>query len=253
MHLGGWQLAFAGCVLLGGPALAQSTPGDGGLLHGTRMQPGVVGMGSQPSAEGGQAPGTGCGWPPHLLVDVVAEHGPVAVHSSLSVKQLEELADRVGGRSKHRPLGFYSGLFAYGIRVAIPDAPPANKACIESVHLTVDLSLSDRRIEIGREVADNACLFHAVFAHYSRHAAFDDDVLSRFARWATAALRDAPTPLLLEDAQRAEPVRERLAAFVKKVIEPELPALTDKRNAASETVDTPDEIQRLEEGCPTHA
>lgn len=87
---------------------------------------------------------------------------------------------------------------------------------------------------------------------HSRHAAFDD-VLSRFARWATAALRDAPLPLLPEDVHPAEPVRMRLAAFVKNVIEPELSALAAERNAGSETVDTPDEIQRLAEGYLTHA
>jgi hypothetical protein len=115
----------------------------------------------------------------------------------------------------------------------------------------VGMSLMERQIDIGQELVKDPCLFSAVLDHYGQHAAFDDQVLSRFAKSVTVALSSVPAPSLQGNPQPIEEDRGLITELAKRVVEQGLPAFDAERNAASQTVDTPAEIQKLVEGCST--
>ena len=186
-----------------------------------------------------------------LLVEVLGAHGPVEARTDLSLGQIEELASRIGYRGKHKPFGFYSSTFNYAIGVDLPET--ADGACERIVRVRVDMALTKRRIEIGREIGEDHCLFSTVLEHYRRHAAFDDNALNRFVQWATMTFNSAAMPPLQDDARSVENDRERVREFAKKIVEQGQPTFDAERNSAAETVDTPAEIQKLAEGCSTHA
>ncbi len=157
----------------------------------------------------------------------------------------------VGHPGKHEQFGYYSGTFCYTVKVDISDA--ANGAYTGTVRVRVEMSLTERRIEIGQELVKDPCLFSAILGHYGQHAAFDDKVLSRFAKSVTVTLNSEPTSSLQGDPQSVEEDRGFITEFAKRVVEQGLPAFDAERNAASKTVDTSARIQKLEEGCYTHA
>ncbi len=192
-----------------------------------------------------------CERQPDLLVVVIAAHEPVGVGTDLSLGELEQLASRTGLRGKHKPFGFYISKFGSAISVDITE--PILGGCKGTVRIRVDMVLTERRIEIGQEVGEDACFFPMILEHYSRHAAFDDNVVSRFVQRTKIALSRAPMPPLEGGAQSIEDDRNRIRDFAKKIVEEGMPAFRAERDAAAEVVDTPAEVQKLAEGCSTHA
>ena len=95
--------------------------------------------------------------------------------------------------------------------------------------------------------------FSVVLDHYGQHAAFDAAALSRFVQWATMTFNCAPMPQLHGGGPSSQDDRERIREFAKEILEQGLPAFDGERNSPAETVDTPAEVQRLAEGCSTHA
>jgi hypothetical protein len=102
-------------------------------------------------------------------------------------------------------------------------------------------------IEIGRELVDTPCLYATALAHYQRHAALDDAILSQYVAAVTRSLYAAPIPAL-ENAG-AEENRSRIEAYIGSVIEGNLGLLTQEREAARDRVDAPEEVKRLAEAC----
>lgn len=245
-------MAVAALLLLGGgTAFCQTSVKFGGGLQSNRVSIGWITQRSAPSAEATLAGGDVCDRHLQLLVEVLGAHGPIEVRTDLSLGQIEELASRIGHRGKHKTFGFYSSTFNYTIGVDLPET--ARGACERIVRVRVDMALTKRRIEVGREIGEDRCFFSAVLDHYGRHAAFDDNAFSQFVQWATLALNHTPMPPLKGDARSIEDDRERVREFAKKVVEQGLPAFDAERNSAAQTVDTPAEVQKLAEGCSTHA
>ena len=238
-------------LLAGGPALPQTSAKFPGVHQSNRVEGGRVTARSSPSIEATLAEGATCDRALRFLVGVLGAHGPVEVHTDLSLGQIEDLASRVGHQGKHKPFGFYASAFNYTIGIDLPES--AGGTCDRIIRIRVDLALTERWIEIGREVGDDRCLFSAVLDHYGQHAAFDDAALSRLVQWARTAFDHAPMPQLQGGPHSMEDDRERVREFAKKILEPGLPAFDAERNSAAETVDTPAEVQKLTEGCSTHA
>lgn len=192
-----------------------------------------------------------CKRKPNLLVVIVAAHEPVDVGTDLSLGELGQLASRIGLRGKQKLFGFYFSQFGYAVSVDISE--PILGDCKQTIRIRVDMVLTERRIEIGREVREHACLFPLILEHYSRYAAFDDDVVTRFVEWAKVAISTRPMLPLQGNARSIEKDRKRIRDFAEAIVEQGLPAFRAERNSAAEVVDTQSELQRLEEGCSTRA
>lgn len=246
--LAAWATAS---LLGGGPALAHTSFDIAGAFRSKHFPVNRIALSSK-SFDGTTVIGlAACKRQPDLLVVVVAAHEPVVVGTNFSLGELKQLASRNGLRGKHNPFGFYISKFGYAISVDILE--PILGGCEGTVRIRVDMALTERRIEIGREVGEDACLFPTVLEHYSRHAAFDDNVVSRFVQRTKIALSRAPTPPLQGGAQSIEDDRSHIRDFAEEIVQQGLPAFRAERDAAAEEVDTPAELQKLAEGCSTHA
>jgi hypothetical protein len=186
---------------------------------------------------------------PKAKIDVVGTHGPVPIHADLSLADLEQMAKKSGRTENHPPLGFYYGQFSYTLSIGVEGGLPV---CEALVHITVIMRLTHRTIEIARDLVATPCRYEAALAHYERHAAWDDAILSRYVGAVLRSLNTAPIPPLEENAA-AEENRNRIETHVRSVVERSLEFLTQEREAARDRVDTPDEVKRLAETCSSPA
>lgn len=189
------------------------------------------------------APMSACPGPPRAAFDVVAVHGPVEISADLTLAQIAELANRTGRVGKHPPLGFYIGGFGSPVSADIGSLNEVD--CSKPVQITVTLALANRRIEIGKELADKPCLFSVVRDHYRRHAASDDAVLAKFARALAPALRRVSLPPLGHDPALAGEDRRKVEQAVTSTVERGIPSLDAARANARNDVDTPEEIEKM--------
>lgn len=197
------------------------------------------------------APVSACSGPTHAAFDVVAVHGPVGTSTDLTLAQISELAGRTGRVGRHRPLGFYIGTFGYTVRTDL--GARAEVDCSESVHVTVTVMLVDRHIEIGKDLLADPCLLPVVRAHYQRHAASDDAILTEFATGLGAALQRIRLPPLTHDPALAAEDSGRVKKVASSIISLGLKSLDAARADARDGVDTAEETDRLKEEHCKHA
>ena len=192
-------------------------------------------------------PISACPGPGRAAFDLVASSGPVDTTTDLTLAQISELAIRSGRLGKHPPLGFYIGKFGYTVGVDVSAYSEGD--CPKPVRVTIALMLTDRHIEIGRELVAKPCFFSAARDHYLRHAAMDETVLTEFAWALEAALRRVPLPEMGHDETLAEADRQRIEQAVTSVVELGLSALDGARANARDQVNTLEEVRKLSEAC----
>lgn len=180
-------------------------------------------------------PVSACPEPTTVAFDVIALHGTVYEATDYTLAQINEMAHRTDRSGKHAPLGFYSSDFGYTIS--------------EPVHLAVTLMLSDRRIQIGKDLLAEPCLYALAREHYRRHAAADDVALSESTPAVEKSLQQVSLPRLQHDATRAGADREKLQVAVRVAVDQTLAQLEAQRANAREAVDTPEEVKKLSGTC----
>ena len=113
------------------------------------------------------------------------------------------------------------------------------------------MQLSDRHIEVGRELRHRPCLFTAALEHYEKKAQADETALARYATAFMTTLRSAPLPTVRLSSNQSldEGARAQIEEWMTVLVNESLEALHEDRNAAQQAVDTPDELKRLERAC----
>jgi hypothetical protein len=188
---------------------------------------------ANPSRESGCTPSSGA--------VIVKKVEPVTVRGDFSLDEIAEHAERSGQTSNHRPLGFYIGSVVYKITWL---ERPAIDGCPATPQVVALVSLVGRRIEIGRELERNPCLYRRAIGHYSRHATADEATFEKFA----ADLEDvlAQRFALLDsrnaNAGQKPPIEESMRLTVEAALAP----LGRQRAASQDSVDTPQEIEKLQ-------
>ncbi len=192
-------------------------------------------------------PVSACPEPTTVAFDVIALHGTVYEATDYTLAQINEMAHRTDRSGKHAPLGFYSSDFGYTISVNV--SAIAETACSEPVHLAVTLMVSDRRIQIGKDLLAEPCLYALAREHCRRHAAADDVALSESTPAVEKSLQQVSLPRLQHDATRAGADREKLQVAVRVAVDQTLAQLEAQRANAREAVDTPEEVKKLSGTC----
>ena len=108
-------------------------------------------------------PAAACAGASQMLFEVVGGHEPVALKTDFSVTQIESRERWMGSGGKHKAVGFYLANVGYAIEVDIRNAK--NEPCKGPVLITVFIGLTDRVIQIGRELEKSSCLFSAAATH----------------------------------------------------------------------------------------
>jgi hypothetical protein len=190
-----------------------------------------------------------CGVSPRPDIQVFAEPGPVSVGSTFSLSEIDQLARETGYRGSGPRLGFYIGRFLHTISIGLE--PDLVTGCGERMRVEVHLQLSDRHIEVGKELRHRPCLFTAAHEHYEKKAQADETAFARYVTAFTTTIRSAPLPTvnLFSNQSLDEGTRAQIEGWVTVLVNDSLEALHEERIAAQEAVDTPDELKRLERAC----
>jgi len=183
------------------------------------------------------------------LIHVVAEPTAVSVAADFSLSELDAMAQRSGIAHQPAPLGFYSSSVLHDVRLQPSQATTA--ACTDRLQIELDIRLSDRRIEIGREVQQQRCRYTAALAHYQRKAEADRLVFADYVTTVARVLHTTPLPQLADttDAGSVAADQVRLEHWVEAVVAQHLQALHQARLAAFQAIDTTEEMRRLAEAC----
>jgi hypothetical protein len=109
----------------------------------------------------------------------------------------------------------------------------------------------DRRIELGRELEQDACLLAAALRHYEKKAKADEAVFARYVLAIATTLRATPLPAINLTVGRSldQPARTRIEQWVDSLVEKSLQPFHDARMATQQAVDTPLELSRLAHAC----
>jgi hypothetical protein len=192
-------------------------------------------------------PAYACSGPTRVMFEVTASHAPVDTLTDLTLAQISEMADRTGRIGKHPPLGFYIGQLSY--IVSAQHEADSQTGCFDRVVVTVTFILTDRHIELAKELLTRPCLFSVALDHYRRHAAADDAVLTGFTETLAATLQRIPLPPVGQDPALREEDRHKIKLAVKSAIDSGLDALGAARADARGAVDTMEEVRKLSEAC----
>jgi hypothetical protein len=184
---------------------------------------------------------------PPVLVGVLMDVSAVAVRTDFSLAQIEAMRKRTSGTDRHPTLGFYGHRFGYTVEVEPMHAD--NSPCVSSVQVRVHIVLSERVIEIGKDLATNPCLYSVAEAHYRRHADADDRAASQYSQTIALVLR---TSQLLPDQDdyafdKVEP--RQIEQLVRTAIDATLVPYDATRVAAQISVDTKTEAVKMATSC----
>lgn len=187
-----------------------------------------------------------CPPPAHATFDVLVLHGPIALRSDYKLAEISGMAATQAAPLAHEPVGFYRADMQPSVQVDLAD--PDVQGCHSSVYVMVKLALTNRQIQIAKDLADKQCTMDAARTHYREHAAADDAVVSEFAKALKVAL---PRMLLPPDGGMwsAKQPRQEITRTLAETVERSLVGLDSARDDARNRVDTPDEIAKLEAPC----
>ena len=183
--------------------------------------------------------GSACVSAPRMMI--VTRVDPPAIRTDFGLEEIAARAKRAEQTPPHRPLGFYLGRIVY----KIDWRPYSADGCAERFQAVAALALTDRRIEIGRELESNPCLYGEAVAHYARHAAADETAFQKFATEIENLVRAS----LLEPPGADAAQRSRIEEAIRSVIDAELKPLNRARSRIQDTVDTKEEIEKLKGSC----
>ncbi|SEE38125.1 hypothetical protein SAMN05519104_5944 [Rhizobiales bacterium GAS188] len=189
-------------------------------------------------------PASGSRCPQPARVTVVRQVEPVTSRTDFSLDEIAARASRSRQASGHRPLGFYIGQVIY--KIAWHEGPASAADCPNVLQAVAALSLTGRRIEIGRELAGNPCLYQRALAHYGRHATADEAAFERFAEDIETILNrpgSTPDSRHLNDAGHNHVLEDAM----RSVIDAALGPLAEVRAMVQNSVDTPSEIETLKD------
>ena len=173
-----------------------------------------------------------------LPVELSVVRAPIQERHDLSLDQIEALRRASATVPVHRPFGFYAVKVFY----TIDGAPASTRVCRPIAR--VDLVLSERVIQIARDIAPGACLAAAI-AHYRMHAAINDAVFSHLVDRVGAVLHNPALAVALRAARASGEIQD----LVEALIEPEMGAYDRENRSAQAEGDSVGERERLERSC----
>lgn len=173
-----------------------------------------------------------------LPVELSVVRAPIQERHDLSLDQIEALRRASGTVPAHRTFGLYAVKVFY----TIDGVPASTRGCGPIAR--VNLVLSERIIQLARDIAPGACQAAAV-AHYRMHAEINDAVFSHLADRVAAVLRTPAVAAALWTARTSGEIQDLIEALVG----PEMDAYDRENRAAQVEGDSIGQRERLERPC----
>jgi hypothetical protein len=192
---------------------------------------------------------TACSTQPSIKAVVVAGVDPIAISSDLSLASITQLSKQSNRVGKHPPYGFYLGGVAYKIFVDIGN--DADDVCKGPVNIRVSMRLTDRHIEVAEDLKKDACRFRKIMAHYRHHADTDAALFERYVVNVTTTLGHLSESSFASAYDNDRP-KQAITLIANDAIEPVLSEMDAERAALPSSVDTPEEVEKMEGTCTEH-
>jgi hypothetical protein len=187
-----------------------------------------------------------CAAPPQVKVLVTARIDPWDIGPTVDTAELDRMARETGLGGKHRPYGFYIGDVAFAVTADIGNV--ANDVCQGPIFIRLTMRFTNRHIGVAKDIQSNSCHFAGIVAHYRHHADADEAVFQRYVLKVTATLSDARASSLIGATDTAH-VPASIPEAVNTAIEPVLADMDAARISARVAVDTPSEVEKLDDAC----
>lgn len=167
---------------------------------------------------------------------------PPAIATDLTLVQIEALHAQMGD-APHKPLGAYLSSFRSDVQIVGP-TPAAD--CQPSKFVRVNFKLTNRRIEIAREIASSDCLFNAVQTHYERHAKAEVAAFEQLIEQVGQNLR---TPEVLDTLRDTATATSKIGDVVKKAIAPTIDSFKSTVRVRNREIDAESNEAMSEQMC----
>jgi hypothetical protein len=162
--------------------------------------------------------------------------------SDYSLADLARLSGQDTVSPRQGPLGFYAASLKYELRF---QDTPETPNCLPGTYITVEIALIDRRIQIGYDLINNACMFEGALNRYRRMANAEVVVFDQLIGVIEAALKMEVAHAQSLTWSRTDRY-ELMEAVVRRVIEPFDKVRLDAKSAAA----IPHEVKDLWRSCP---
>jgi hypothetical protein len=189
--------------------------------------------------------------PARPAIEVEAGHGQLGEVSDVTLAQLAQVARGQVRPLSHPLLGAYTS--SIGIALSIKDKVvevPGGLRCTVPEVVHVRLTLSNRAAHLPRDFAGDPCLLDLSRSHQRKHADADDALLDRMVAKYPEDLRARFAALTIEPAPSETAARLRMTEAANSVVQQQLDIYErDQAIRAGATVDTPEEVARLDKAC----
>lgn len=179
---------------------------------------------------------------------IQALHEPIDVAMNFTLSEIIHLAAQTGWRGNHRPLGFSTATTGY--KVVVEADLASERHCLEPIKVSVSVMLTDRHIEIAKDLSQDPNCLSLARHHYILQAASNDAVLTQFAEGLAPILSRLTLPNLQHDGALPGEDRGHIEQVVRATIDRVWPSFQAALRTAPNGVDTEDEVANLTQTCP---
>jgi len=186
--------------------------------------------------------------PPAATVAVKTGQNGEVTREERSFNELTRLFKKPGTH----PAGLYTGAISVAQQARYRWTNNGHEICVSVEAVEVTLTLSDPKIYIGRELANDDCTRESVWQHEVLHYRIDQDVLERFKpifqRTVEFALKQAGTQVAKHESD-VERVSERLGRTIRQQLDRIARDLQGDRDRLHERHDSREEYARTGAVC----
>lgn len=188
-----------------------------------------------------------CPAPARATFSVETVHEPVVVATDFSLSEIMQLAMQAGWDGDYTPLGFSVGVPQYEL---VSNTASGNKAsCDDPINISIRLTITNRRIEIGKQLAYEPSCFLMARQHYILHATENDIILAQFVKRLRPVLSQLTLPILQHDEAHPEEDRKRVEQLINTAMDRVWPSLKEAMRAASKVVESQDGFASVAKAC----
>jgi hypothetical protein len=186
--------------------------------------------------------------PPAATVTVkISQNVPVS-REERTYSELTRMFKKPGAH----PAGLYVGAIAVAQQARYLSVDDGREICVSIESVEVSLTLTDPKIYIGSELADDDCARESVWQHEILHYRIDQDVLVRFApsiqRMVEFAVKQTGGQVAKRQSD-VERVGERLARTIRQNLDRASQDMLSERDRLHSRHDSRDEYARTGDVC----
>ena len=186
--------------------------------------------------------------PPTATVTVKASQNMPVSREERTYNELTRLFKKPGTH----PAGLYVGAFTVAQQARYRWTSDGHEICVSVESVEVTITLTDPKIYVGSELADDDCARESVWQHEVLHYRIDQDVLERFTPTIQRTVEFAAKQAGSQTAKResdVERIGERLARTIRQHLDRVSRDMQSERDRLHDRHDSRDEYARTGNVC----